>query len=578
MAYRTGSRKVASEVSGRTPPSNLEDVLNIVLKSERLAARQRQDVASALRTFARLLHRPLADHPCDVRSVRLRLEGIAPARHGISKGRWSNIRSLIYRALDLAGVPRLPGRSSEPPSPAWERLLLPLPYRPFRVQLLPFARHCTRHGTEPQQVHQLTFEQFARELEELSGRTRPRSAYLDACRAWNKCGDGFAHWPAFRVHVQHRRDHYARDWSTFPASLKADIDAMVTAAVSSNPISPVKAIKQVSADNRVRMLRGFASALVCQGRDPNTISCIADLVQLDAVQQGLTFIYERARKKKTVHLHQHAKLLCTLARRWVGVPEEHLAQLQAIRNRLRVDCYGMTQKNRATLRCFEDERLVSGFLSLPQEVARRYGQKSKLKVTDAVQLQIALAIELLTFAPVRGKNLVSIRLDQNLIDQGSRHNRRVHLYFPVDAVKNDVALEFVLKPSTVSLLDHYVRRARPLLLRRPSEYLFPGEAYSHKGGSLLSEQIADMVENEVGVRLTGHQFRHLAGYLYLKANPGGHEVVRRLLGHKSIDTTLRFYAGMEVAEAVRHYDNHIAKRRAEMASRPRRRRMGSKKQ
>jgi integrase len=79
-----------------------------------------------------------------------------------------------------------------------------------------------------------------------------------------------------------------------------------------------------------------------------------------------------------------------------------------------------------------------------------------------------------------------------------------------------------------------------------------------------AQQTADLVEAEVGVRLTAHQFRHLAGFLYLKAHPGGHEVVRSLLGHKSIETTIRFYAGMEAAAAIRHYDRHIAKRRAEM--------------
>jgi integrase len=56
------------------------------------------------------------------------------------------------------------------------------------------------------------------------------------------------------------------------------------------------------------------------------------------------------------------------------------------------------------------------------------------------------------------------------------------------------------------------------------------------------------------VRITVHQFRHLAGYLYLRQVPGGHETIRALLGHKSIETTIRFYAGMETAAAARAYD------------------------
>ena len=39
------------------------------------------------------------------------------------------------------------------------------------------------------------------------------------------------------------------------------------------------------------------------------------------------------------------------------------------------------------------------------------------------------------------------------------------------------------------------------------------------------------------MRISPHQFRHLAGYLYLRQHPNGHEVVRALLGHHSIATT-----------------------------------------
>ena len=72
------------------------------------------------------------------------------------------------------------------------------------------------------------------------------------------------------------------------------------------------------------MLRAFASALVHQGRDPRSLRGIRDLVELDAARLGLAFVYDRAGKKTTPHLHQLAKLLCTVARHWVCVPEAHL--------------------------------------------------------------------------------------------------------------------------------------------------------------------------------------------------------------------------------------------------------------
>ena len=411
MAYRAESREVTVGAPRQSCVSSLHTVMNCVLQSDSLSPRQRQDVASALRTLARLLKRPLSTLPCDVRSVRGLLEGIAPARHGIRKGRWANIRSLVYKALDLAGVRRLPGRLEEAPSPAWLRLLEHLPYRPYRVALLPFARHCEGQGVEPHRVCQPTFDAFGLELEEYSGRTRPREAFLDACRAWNKCGEAHNHWPAFRVRVQHRRDHYAFDWDAFPPSLKADVDAMLTAAISRDAVTPTseRPIKQVSADSRESKLRAFASALVRQGRDPSTICGIADLVQVDAVKLGLNFIHERANKSKIPHLHQMAKLMCTLARHWVRVPKDHLDQLQSIRKHLKPRDQGMTEKNRAVLRCFEDERLVDGFLALPERLSRRYRRKVALKISEAVELQIALAIEL---PDVRAGALQKPRHDQ----------------------------------------------------------------------------------------------------------------------------------------------------------------------
>jgi hypothetical protein len=42
-----------------------------------------------------------------------------------------------------------------------------------------------------------------------------------------------------------------------------------------------------------------------------------------------------------------------------------------------------------------------------------------------------------------------------------------------------------------------------------------------------------------------------------------HEVVRHLLGHRSIATTIRFYAGMKTAAALRHYDAVVLERRQE---------------
>ena len=49
--------------------------------------------------------------------------------------------------------------------------------------------------------------------------------------------------------------------------------------------------------------------------------------------------------------------------------------------------------------------------------------------------------------------------------------------------------------------------------------------------------------------------------------PGQYETVRVLLGHRSLDTTLRHYAGLEGAAAARHYDETLraAARQADLS-------------
>jgi integrase len=61
----------------------------------------------------------------------------------------------------------------------------------------------------------------------------------------------------------------------------------------------------------------------------------------------------------------------------------------------------------------------------------------------------------------------------------------------------------------------------------------------------------------LGVKLTPHQFRHLAAKIALDANPGAYELVRQLLGHKILKTTTNFYAGIDTRRAGRAHADLI---------------------
>ena len=186
----------------------------------------------------------------------------------------------------------------------------------------------------------------------------------------------------------------------------------------------------------------------------------------------------------------------------------------------------------------------------------------------AITAQLAVAIALLTFAPVRMKNLSSIVIGRHLVRPGGPGTGYL-LVFPEHEVKNRVELEFPLDAETTRLIDTYVREHRPVLMRgRNHDYLFPGEDHDQKASQTLGEQISGRLWKAIGLKITPHQFRHAAAAIILRKHPGNYELVRRILGHKNIATTIAFYIGLEGIEATRMWGEMIRDERLLRSSAP----------
>jgi site-specific recombinase XerD len=178
-------------------------------------------------------------------------------------------------------------------------------------------------------------------------------------------------------------------------------------------------------------------------------------------------------------------------------------------------------------------------------------------VKAAVTAQIAVAIAILSAAPVRLTNLISIELEKNLIKPGGPTSP-FWLTFPHYDVKNRVNLDFTFGEDLTRLIDEYIHDFRPTLLRRSNaSCLFPGVAGEPKTANMFSTQITERIQKATGVRVTVHQFRHACAAIYLKHRPGEYEVVRRLLGHRNVQTTINFYCGLETTQASETFGNII---------------------
>jgi integrase len=162
-------------------------------------------------------------------------------------------------------------------------------------------------------------------------------------------------------------------------------------------------------------------------------------------------------------------------------------------------------------------------------------------------------------APVRLANLTAIRLGTNLIKPGGPGSD-YWLIFPDYDVKNRVRLDYPLEPYLTRLIDEYVHDFRPALLRgRNEDWLFPGQRGGAKGKISFSGQITERIYTATGLRMTVHQFRHAAGVLILLRRPGEYELVRQLLGHRNVQTTVNCYIGLENIRASEIFSQIVMK-------------------
>jgi integrase len=220
-------------------------------------------------------------------------------------------------------------------------------------------------------------------------------------------------------------------------------------------------------------------------------------------------------------------------------------------SKLRVRSSGLSSKNRAAMQQFDDARVPVRFLDYPESLWR-LAEKSKGKKAQ-LMVQIAVATEILMFAPMRINNLGNLRLDQHL----TWLDDRLHINLQPHEVKNDVPLHYVLPIQASERIQAYIHDWRSMFLPEANPFLFPGRNNKPKDVSCLRRQIVSYLFEHTGISLTPHQFRHVAAKLLLDARPGHYEVVRKVLGHKNLSTTYEHYAGAETQAAVELYDDVI---------------------
>ena len=456
------------------PPATLQTVLDRLAGNARLSDSRRRDLRSAVRSFAKLREQPPAAIPLDLADIRHTLDRMVPARAQISAKRWANLRSDLAAAIEASGLRPMLRTSDVEVDQAWTRLLAFADQR-VRHGLSRFVRWASLRRIAPDSVDEDTIARFINELDQATLIRNLRNLHRTVAMAWNGLV-GVHHGAGLRpVAVpSHKFAPTRMPWQQLPASLWEDVEAYLTWASVPDPLAEgarARALAPLSLRLQRTHIHSAASAAAAAGIPVHKITSLASLVEPESFRALLGHLWREDGRKLTAYTHGVAVTLIAVASEWVKASPDVIATLKALRSKLGTLPTGLTEKNKALLRTFDDPRLIAALVQLPDRLwhaARRALATSRWPFID---LQTALAIDLLIHAPMRMQNLASLRFDEHVHwPQGRR--KPALITFRGDETKNDAVLEFELPTVLAGRLHAYRNELAPAVIgKRPNALL-----------------------------------------------------------------------------------------------------------
>ncbi|HEV7457307.1 MAG TPA: tyrosine-type recombinase/integrase [Roseococcus sp.] len=573
------------------PPPNFAALMQWVGQQQNLPESTRHDLRSALRRTAQILHQPPANVLANVSQLNHDLYRHAPAAHGMGHAAFEQLVSRLRRALRLAGwhAPDIKGEGRL--SPPWKSFLGHVSPEGLRAGLRGLARYCDQRGLSPADVDDALLARFA--TEDAATRIFPNAHTRapELAHSWNRAlGQQPDQAGLSTVSAPRRRIPYTFPLEALPASFQADVDAFTARFTGMMVAKPMRGREGgeragpwtrppllVTGGSRRRLrpwrpatlatrqfsIRQAVAALLASGFPMEAVTSLAVLVQpLENARRILEFYLERADGKIGSQRESISKVLALIARHHLALPPEEVETLVewhrelTPRNQLE-----MGPKARECLRLLWQEERRAILLALPAHLMARARQDGLEPIERARLQRAACIIELLICCPMRIGNLHRLTLTRHLryLD-GPR--RPTHIQLEGWETKGHEDHDFGIPRAAGEMLQTFIREGRQLLATPGNPYLFPGQ---NGEGPLSTDQLRaifqDEVEGATGVRVHPHAMRGFASLIFLTSYPGQYEVLRRVLGHKDVETTRRYYTGLESIVAFEMVDEALLSQR-----------------
>ena len=532
-------------------PPTLQAVLDQITSSTRINENRKRDLRSAIISYGKLIDTPPSSIGLDLAEIRHVLDNAG----GVSKmspKRQANLRSDLASAVDISGLLPMLRTGGIKLDPAWAALLESTTSLRIRNGLSRLARWASANSILPAMVNEAVVQRFVADLEAKTLVRKIGDQRRSVTAAWNALAVLKPELPTILSGARQSAPKRIL-WENLPASFYADVQKYLIWCEVLDPLDDdtrANRLKPSTIRLRRDQIHSAVTAAVAAGIGCESLCSLANLVTPINFKTLLRKLYEADGNVLTAYTHGVAGTLITVASEWTKADAEEVAALKKLRRKLGTLPSGLTDKNKSTLRQFADTRLLDALIQLPDKLWRRARREPAGSKRAFIDLQTALAIDILLHVPLRMKNLASLNFKEHLHwPQG--HGKAAMITFEGAETKNSSPLEFELPAQLADRIWTYRTEIAPVIVGRRPDTLFITTA----GKPRMQETITNLIEKAVlknlGLKFTPHQFRHFAAKIILDANPGAFEAVRQLLGHKNMKTTTNFYAGIDTLRAGR---------------------------
>jgi hypothetical protein len=554
-----------------TPPEppSLAAAIAAVGTWDDLLPEPRNSMIAALNKLKKIFGAPAESIRLDPEELTRRFRQASPVALGLTAGSLAVYKGHIRRVLRRLGVIRRPP-PKRPLTREWQELLERLPDRFTSLKLRDFIGWCSDRLIPPVSVGNGTLAEFAawRRFNRIKG--DPWDFARRCAKTWNRVAQTVQGWPITELTAPKTGFHYTLPFDAYPSSLVADVEAfrhrlsgdgepgLYTSEFGFDPLRPV------SVENRMQGIRMALAALLECGVRREDICSLADIVGPDRMKMILSWHWQRAGRQVTGNVGVIADTLRVIAKYHVRLTGTALDEVLAIAKTAKPKKRSrMTEKNEMRLAQFDDHTVLAMTVNMAREclmpLAAAHMEAGRYREA-AWTASLALAIEILLRCPMRLTTLTNLRLGHEIVGLG--RDKQLYTHFLIGGVRTKTGepLRCKISPELCAVIDTVVTEYRAFIGGAASEFLFASRDYDDRprAATRLGTAMTEAFREHVGIELSPHLFRALAGKLILDENPGAIEEIRLLLGHTTFNTAMQYYISHQPQRAALRHDARMS--------------------